>query len=701
MGVESWNRKKYCDPKTSWTDPDEDEACRPMSKGGFEGAGWRVENLRVSAADGSMVWRTVDQFNPPSEEPLAYWENSASEYIAVTPDGGLIALTDNDSGMGFLRIGAPSSAGSAITTPPRPPAAPTPQRCCTALTAQCLACVEGLTEANFCLKKPETVGCLQEGPLLSSGSKTITHASVARSFDVAVPKTAGVYPVLLLLHGMGGSGPVFLDQFSKSTDPNIGALSQTHILVTPSGIDMSWNVVYEQGSNGNDDVGFVGMTLLAHLASFSNVKPVFKLLGHSNGAALTNRILIENDDRRITHAVTDVSQLNTHQYKAGGFMVGGPSNTYTTQKPNLTKRLLLQLTGAQDTLIPAQGGESGIEGLSFVPWADSAYYYASAYGFTGAKKTPKGSTDGLASMVTYLGGDVQALNYRDAGHAVINVPADDEEAGPVQRAAATAANAILRSFLEKPTGPGELSPPALNPPQAVASPATNPAAPNAPGMCCRAFTAKCLSCSEGLTVEEFCGKRPDTVGCGSEPSEGKVSPGCGMCLESCGEIEACWTGCVSKGSCEEDDAEGMESHAEHAMMGGKDTACAGNDAKLVNELDQDQDVKERDAILSQMKGGMSGKCASCLLEGLGNDKPGEIVVNTCMGMEHDHYDGDQEEQDGKHEETEDWNTGSQPTPSLPVFLAPEGFWFSGSDGVRRQYRLCRCEPWEHGLSGRA
>jgi hypothetical protein len=31
--------------------------------------------------------------------------------------------------------------------------------------------------------------------------------------------------------------------------------------------------------------------------------------------------------------------------------------------------------------------------------------------------------------------------------------------------------------------------------------------------CCMGLVAECLSCSAGLTVQEYCGKNPDTSGC--------------------------------------------------------------------------------------------------------------------------------------------------------------------------------------------
>ena len=55
----------------------------------------------------------------------------------------------------------------------------------------------------------------------------------------------------------------------------------------------------------------------------------------------------------------------------------------------------------------------------------------------------------------------------------------------------------------------ELPPEAQEPPE-VQEP---PEAQEPPDMCCRALTADCLSCTAGVTPEEYCLKRPDTAGC--------------------------------------------------------------------------------------------------------------------------------------------------------------------------------------------
>eukprot|EP00427_Karlodinium_veneficum_P004016 CAMPEP_0169152564 /NCGR_PEP_ID=MMETSP1015-20121227/51577_1 /TAXON_ID=342587 /ORGANISM="Karlodinium micrum, Strain CCMP2283" /LENGTH=372 /DNA_ID=CAMNT_0009222359 /DNA_START=149 /DNA_END=1264 /DNA_ORIENTATION=+ len=260
----------------------------------------------------------------------------------------------------------------------------------------------------------------QVGTALASGSYTLS----SRAYTVSVPTGSGPFPVLIALHGNGGSG-----SGAVRLAENLGSdVTDRFIIVGPDGPQKSWNIVAE--SSTEDDVGYVGTTLLQHLASASNTNGNFALLGNSNGAALINRILIENDNSQIVAAITDVSQLNAEQYKSDNFMIGGSTNEYNTPKNTLTKRTLLQLTGALDDIVPAAGGPSKIPGkdgakLSFIPWAESAYHYAKAYGYTGSQASTEsgGVGDDTYSKVSYSMIGVEAYNFNNAGHAVVGTSA--------------------------------------------------------------------------------------------------------------------------------------------------------------------------------------------------------------------------------------------------------------------------------------
>jgi poly(3-hydroxybutyrate) depolymerase len=233
--------------------------------------------------------------------------------------------------------------------------------------------------------------------VLTSGPKTLN----GRTFTVSVPSEEGVYPVLIACHGSGGQGSNTIRGFQQD-----GTLSKSFIIVAPDGSRISGR---GRQWNQSVDVTFVGSTLLDHLESFKNVKPEFRIHGHSQGAALTNQILIENSDVRIVMAVTAASQLNAQQYHTGQFWPEGSSSG----KTRLKKRSLLQIVGAKDTVIPAEGPPArGVAGF-MVEWKESAYAYAKAMGYTKKEQTtPTDTTEYV--YVDY--GAVKAIEGKNWGH---------------------------------------------------------------------------------------------------------------------------------------------------------------------------------------------------------------------------------------------------------------------------------------------
>merc|ERR1712232_1374810 len=143
----------------------------------------------------------------------------------------------------------------------------------------------------------------------------------------------------------------------------------------------------------------------------------FTIIGSSNGALMTNFILIVSGDARIHTAIAAVTQLTDSQYLNGNFIVDG------TVKSTLTKRKFLQITGARDTMIPAEGGSGFIEGLEYLHWQESAFAYAQGYGYSGAEASVRRSDDGSADFVSYPDATVEAYNFLQATHGWSGVQA--------------------------------------------------------------------------------------------------------------------------------------------------------------------------------------------------------------------------------------------------------------------------------------
>ena len=271
------------------------------------------------------------------------------------------------------------------------------------------------------------------------------HTLDDRTYHVWLPTSpaSAQAPVAIILHGRGGTG-----QMGGQIGNDWPELKRTHIIVGPDGPDRQWNVKGEYDGPAPpapDDAYYVGKTLIDHLATYSNVDATsVKLVGFSNGAALSNRINIENEDARITHILTDSSQLNTYQYRGGHFYRGGGSNQYDIRASSFgprAPRKVLAVVGGRDLSVPAEGGESiDIENgeggmMTFVQWEESARAIATAYGYTGAKAALS-PDDAIVAKASYLSGQVVAVNVKNAGHVV----------GPVE----TAKVVDLTAFLAAP-----------------------------------------------------------------------------------------------------------------------------------------------------------------------------------------------------------------------------------------------------------
>ncbi len=238
-----------------------------------------------------------------------------------------------------------------------------------------------------------------------------TYETFIKVPDGATPQD--VYPVCIALHGNGGNG-----EFMRN---NIGNLLDCHIVVAPSGYMRSWNICGERSDA--PDVEFVNQ-LIEKLIQYKNVDTNnIKILGSSNGAALTNRMFIENDMPNVSQFVAIVSQLTEPQFHDGNFhSPSGETNNqsdfcgYDVVNSITSNREYLSICNINDGVIPYEGGSS--VGTSFIPAEQSIFEIAKSQGYAGAQLAD-GEPIGNSGVYefSYLDNKVVLLNGM-AGHGI-------------------------------------------------------------------------------------------------------------------------------------------------------------------------------------------------------------------------------------------------------------------------------------------
>lgn len=238
------------------------------------------------------------------------------------------------------------------------------------------------------------------------------------TYDVAnfVPEGAtpeGGFPVCILLHGFGGNGQMMLNDFSNKLD--------CHIIVAPTGYQNCWNISGEP-SDG-PDVEVVG-DLIDMLQGFQNVNPeAIRIAGFSNGSALSNRLLIENNNPGVESIIAVISHLSEPQFHNGSFH--GPSGAtdgslpffgYDTPLTPAQGRRYLSISNTNDNLIPYEGGASGV-GVDFLDAEQAVYNIALSQGYSGDPLSDPSESIGGLALYSYLNGQVQHLKG-NAGHSM-------------------------------------------------------------------------------------------------------------------------------------------------------------------------------------------------------------------------------------------------------------------------------------------
>ena len=239
----------------------------------------------------------------------------------------------------------------------------------------------------------------------SQGSHTYTTYST-------VPSGSGPFPVVIMLHGNGGTANPFLSSFT--------AQFQNHIRISVQGYSNSWNIAVE--SSKGPDIEML-RDLIRKVKKYRNVDETkIRIYGLSNGCGLALRAFAEIEDESLDAVVGVISQTNTWSYRGSAWwrpsnheLIGsGASGSYDTLISPVPRRRLLQMNGTSDTVIPYGGGSA--MGVTILPAQESAYRFAQTQGYGGSQITP--STWGAYSRIADYG---QVVFLDDTvGHAVSN-----------------------------------------------------------------------------------------------------------------------------------------------------------------------------------------------------------------------------------------------------------------------------------------
>ncbi len=239
----------------------------------------------------------------------------------------------------------------------------------------------------------------------------------SRTAVVRVPSGVGPHPVVILLHGNGGSGNA-ASTFVTALDPYVN----NAIRVAPNGYlfgaAQSWNVDGE--TSKAPDVAFL-RDLIALLKTYDNVDAgKISIFGISNGSGLTNRLLIELDGAAFQNAGCQVSQMLTKMYHDNAFWFNATgNNNYDQTIVPAKRRRIINLNGTADTTVPYTGGSNRIG--TFMHSQESIYRFAQAMGENGPQLAdsagiPGNGTNGYSPLFvkyTYLSG--QVIHYKLIG----------------------------------------------------------------------------------------------------------------------------------------------------------------------------------------------------------------------------------------------------------------------------------------------
>ena len=256
---------------------------------------------------------------------------------------------------------------------------------------------------------------------LASGRYTIMQSwsqeqNYERPYWVGVPASAAKrpLPLFIYLHGNGGNA-----EKAQGMTRRYPQIAGDHIMVFAQGYQKSWNIVSERSQA--PDRQFIE-AIVTELRDYSNVRSDgVVLMGSSNGAALVNQIAIETKLDAFSHFITVVSQLNAWQHDGTHFKAKGNDNNYSEAVVPLKGKCLMNVSGANDQLVPYAGGPSkGIRAkdgkLVFVDSERSIFLWAQHYGYTGEALLKPSQFSEAMDIFSYLDGAVIHYKMNSRAH---------------------------------------------------------------------------------------------------------------------------------------------------------------------------------------------------------------------------------------------------------------------------------------------
>lgn len=236
---------------------------------------------------------------------------------------------------------------------------------------------------------------------------TITTQDGPRT-AIVVGRSQGPRPVLMALHGGGGSA----EQLARSSGFTQAAISKGMIAVYPDGIGNNWNDGREMSSA--NDVDFL-IKLAAELVRQGIALPGrIGVTGVSNGGMMTLRLACE-----ATATFTGFAPIIANM----------PSVTGAACRP-VRPAPMLVMNGTADPLVPYEGGSVGFFGKRGEVWSTqrTVDLFARVNGCTGSQAYAvpdrDSSDESTVTRITWTGCSAPTVLYRvnGGGHQIPGTP---------------------------------------------------------------------------------------------------------------------------------------------------------------------------------------------------------------------------------------------------------------------------------------